>query len=335
MTWTRSANSKTAACTHHRRSIVVWCFTDGRPGHRRQIEGLIGQLAMRRPVSEHWIDVTTHQTLGRLSRIIPPRIDATNVLPDPQLILAAGHATHLPALAARRTRGGKSVVLMRPTLPTPLFDLCLIPEHDLLSLLGRYRRMHVIPTRGVLNPFMPSLTADPTQALLLIGGPSRHHGWSDAAMIEQVQEVVRLCPTNVQWTLTTSRRTPPTFLKKASETLGRDRCTLPIEVVAVERTSPDWLWQQLSQSQTVFVSEDSISMVYESLTVGADVGLLSVPRLRRRSRNARCIDRLQADRLVVGFDDWCVHRFEQRETVSFHEASRCADVVCERLLDAA
>src|SRR5690606_9436172 len=102
----------------------------------------------------------------------------------PHLIVAAGHATHLPALAARRARGGRAIVLMRPTLPTPLFDLCLVPEHDLLSLSGRLNRFRVVPTRGVLNPFEASADADQTTGLVLIGGPSKHHGWSDVDMLE-------------------------------------------------------------------------------------------------------------------------------------------------------
>jgi len=313
---------------------VVWCLADGRPGHRRQLEGLVSQLAERRLLSVHWLDVSAVSRTAQLREFVLGQFSAGEGHPDPNIIIGAGHSIHLATLAARRARGGQIIVLMRPSLPTSLFDLCLVPEHDLLSLSGRLIQSRVVPTRGVLNPFRPSQRSDPSQALMLIGGPSRHHGWCNDDILRQLQEIRRLSPTTVRWTLTTSRRTPASFLRQATEQLCDKSSASPLTIVPVEETPPDWLADRLSHAQTVFVSEDSVSMVYESLTVGADVGLLQVPR-RRQSRNSAGIDRLQADRLVVSFDDWCIDRFEHRQSAPFHEASRCADIVCERLLDAA
>jgi uncharacterized protein len=314
---------------------VIWCLADGRPGHRRQIEGLVAQLQLRGgPDEVHWIDVQPDERRRAFSDFVHRRFPAGERLPDPDLIVGAGHSTHLLLLAARRARGGRSVVLMRPTLPTILFDLCLVPEHDLLSPLGRLNSFHVVPTRGVLNPFLPSATADPATGLILIGGPSRHHGWSDVDLLAQLEQMRRLSPTNVTWTLTTSRRTPSEFEQRLRDDLHAPDGVPPLAVVPCAATGSGWLADRLSRSRTVFVSEDSISMVYEALTVGADVGVLKVPR-RARSRNAACIDRLIAERLVVSFADWCADRFEKRRREQFNEAARCADIVCERLLKAA
>jgi uncharacterized protein len=315
-------------------SLVVWCLVDGRPGHRRQIEGLVAQVQRRRQTQVCWIDVVSLHRRPTLRDLALRKFPAGNGLPDPHLIVAAGHATHLPSLAARRARGGRVVVLMRPTLPTALFDLCLVPEHDLLSLSGSLNRFRVIPTRGVLNPFLASATADSSTGLILIGGPSKHHGWSDDDMLHQLQQIRRLSPMNVAWTVTTSRRTPHEFQRRAQCELHAPSVSPAVNVIPFDVTGPGWLAERLSRSQTVFVSEDSISMVYEALTVGADVGLLHVPR-RRRSRNADCIDRLLAERYVVSFDGWCAERFENRRRERFNEAVRCADIVCDQLLGAA
>src|SRR5690606_16948988 len=88
--------------------IVVWCLADGRSGHRRQIEGLVAQLEHRRQLHVCWIDVTLLDRRQTLSDLFRRRFPAGETLPDPQLIVAAGHATHLPSLAARRARGGRS-----------------------------------------------------------------------------------------------------------------------------------------------------------------------------------------------------------------------------------
>ncbi len=73
---------------------------------------------------------------------------------------------------------------------------------------------------------------------------------------------------DVHWTLTTSRRTPVDFLAQ----LDVDRPQLT--VVPCAQTGPDWLPEQLARAAQVWVTQDSVSMIYEALTAGAAVGLL-------------------------------------------------------------
>ena len=110
------------------RPRVVWRFTDGKPGHENQTLGLLAALRERAPVDDHRIHVANCRA-GLLS-CLTGRVAFGEGLPDPDLIIGAGHATHLPMLNARRVRGGKVVVLMKPTLPVAWFDLCIIPAHD-------------------------------------------------------------------------------------------------------------------------------------------------------------------------------------------------------------
>ena len=308
-------------------AVIVWAITDGRAGHRSQIDGLVSQLKRRVPVDVHEIPGERLKFRRTCRDLFHSRFPAGISAPDPTLILAAGHVTHLPALAARRARGGNAVILMRPSIPCGMFDLCLIPEHDLHTGFGRLSRLNVVKTRGVLNAISKATNADASRGLILIGGPSRHHAWSDDAVLQQVTELITTAPSSVRWTLTTSRRTPFSLTHHVSE-LSRET----VNVVPLHETGPGWLAHQLATHQTVFVSEDSVSMIYESLTSGADVGLLSVPRVRR-SRVVRGIDGLIADQLVIPFEEWTRTRFERRQRAEFNEAARCADIVCSRLLD--
>ena len=81
--------------------LVIWAFTDGKPGHENQTRGLINALADLVTVETHWIKAgsavgTAWQTL----RGSFPPAD----LPAAQVLIGAGHATHIPMLLARRAR---------------------------------------------------------------------------------------------------------------------------------------------------------------------------------------------------------------------------------------
>jgi mitochondrial fission protein ELM1 len=130
----------------------------------------------------------------------------------------------------------------------------------------------------------------------------------------------------IQWTLATSRRTPASFLARLAQ-----HARTNLEVIPCTQTGPGWLPAQLAAARTVFVSEDSVSMVFEALSSAAHVGLLPVTR-RRTSRVVRGIDRLIEDRLVIPLEQWQSWRFKQRKPVVLQEADRCAAIVCERLL---
>lgn len=308
------------------RNTVVWCLGDGKPGHDSQVRGLIASLGERRRLDVRFLQAPSVWAAGR--GFFGSRFPPGEGLPDPQIIVAAGHSTHAAALAARRARGGRLVVLMRPTLPLSWFDLCLIPEHDLLQSPAGRIDDHVVLTRGVLNGVRPARQKIDGRGLVLLGGPSRHHGWDDNSVIEQVLAVSQ-ADRAVHWTLSTSRRTPTSVLDALNHSFLSN-----LEIVPCQQTPSGWVAQQLATSRTVFVTEDSVSMIYESLSAGADVGLLRVPR-RRVSRVIQGVDRLISERAVIPFEQWQEHRFAQRRPIVLQEADRCAQIVCERLLNAA
>ena len=298
------------------RPLVLWWFSDGKAGHDNQSRGLLEALARLRPV-----EIVTSPLLSPAAALLAlagGRLTAWPDLPAPNLLVGAGHGTHLSLLAARRRRGGRAVVLMRPSLPLGLFDLCLIPEHDSPPV-----RANVLTTRGALNRIQPSPTLEPEQGLLLIGGPSTHFGWNDTGLREQIAAVLAADPA-MRWTLTTSRRTPASFL-----TACHDPADTRLTVVPVEASGPDWLPAQLARAGQVWVSADSVSMIYEALTAGAAVGVLEVPR-KRSSRISRGLDKLAGEGWITPFADWQRHPRLKRPTQIFNEAERCARWIVAR-----
>ncbi len=295
---------------------TLWLITDNKPGHRSQLQGLAQAMAARTAIETHWIDAppARHALLHWLSARFPPGAG----LPDPDFILVAGHRTHLAGLAARRARGGRLITLMQPSLPLGWFDLCIIPQHDTPPT-----RANVITTRGVLNTARPGPARQTDKGLFLIGGPSKHFGWDSAGLLAQIDAILTATP-DVHWTLTTSRRTPARTESALLALRARG-----VDVRPVSDTAPGWAMAQVACSAQAWVTEDSVSMVYESLTAGAATGLLAVPHLGA-TRIAAGVAELQREGLVTTFEAWQQKGVLHAPPERLAEADRVAEAVLAR-----
>jgi hypothetical protein len=295
---------------------TLWLITDNKPGHRSQLQGLAQALAARTAIETHWIDAPAGRSALRhwLTGRFPPGA----ALPAPDFILVAGHRTHMAGLAARRARGGRLIALMRPSLPLGWFDLCVIPQHDRPPA-----RANVIATRGVLNTARPNPEREADKGLFLIGGPSKHHGWDTPGLLAQIDAILAATPA-MRWTLTTSRRTPADT--ESALLALRDR---GVNVRPVRDTPPGWAMAQVARSAQAWVTEDSVSMVYESLTAGAATGLLAVPRLGE-TRITAGVAELQRAGLVTAFADWVRTGQLAAPLERLAEADRVAEAVLAR-----
>ena len=295
------------------RALVIWQLTDGKRGHERQSAGLIAALARRRALDVHRVDVSA----GRLAyalEFLTARFPHANGLPDPDFLIGAGRACQLALLAARRARGGRAVYLMRPALPWRCFDLCIVPRHDRPPLSSR-----ILISEGPLNPLQPARVRDATLGLILLGGPSAHHGWDTRQVVQQIERIVGSEPA-LRWTITDSRRSPAD-LAVAIERLVGDKVTYR----RAAQTDVDWLPDILARAAQAWVSADSMAMLYEALTGGARVGLIEVP-VRRHDRIAG----VAADLIARGWVAPAGAQLPARAPVVLAEAERCAEVLLER-----
>ncbi|MCB1774564.1 MAG: mitochondrial fission ELM1 family protein [Gammaproteobacteria bacterium] len=295
--------------------MVVWRFVDGKPGHESQSAGLVRALVERRDTRVFDLPVQGRRR-SWLSLLLGGRC-ADASLPDPDLLVGAGHATHPALLACRRSRGGRAVVLMRPSLPLRWFDLCIVPEHDAVA-----PRLNVILSRGALNSAKPVAVGRGDAGLVLVGGPSAHHGWSTAGLREAVAALLQKDPRD--WTIATSRRTPADTVEALRELAdGRVRLVTP------EQTAPGWLVGQMGLHAVAWVTEDSVSMLYEALTAGAACGVLPVPA-KRPGRVQRGLQRLLDEGVVTSFSAWRDGRELVASDPPLDESGRCADWILDR-----
>ena len=266
------------------RALVVWQWTDGKRGHERQCDGLLQALAERRSLDHHLLPVPS-SPLQRLCGFLGASLPALRGLPNPDLILGAGRACALPMLAARRARGGRVVCIMRPQLPPACFDLCIIPRHD-----GVAPSAHVELSEGPLNAMRPAASREAGLGVILLGGPSAHHTWDERAMLAQVARVLAARP-DMRWLATDSRRSPTSLAARLAAHDG-------LSFFSHRDTAPDWLPSLLARAEQVWVSADSVSMIYEALSAGARVGVLDVP-VQRADRISAIAGDLLARGLVM------------------------------------
>lgn len=292
-------------------NTIIWRLVDGKPGHENQSLGLAHALQRVRPCQV--IDIPVSGKLTPLVNWLSGIWPAGRGLPLPDLLLGAGHRTHLHMLAARRAFGGKAVLMMQPSLSVGLFDLCLIPEHDRYQGGGRY-----LQTRGVLNPLHASGAHHANQSLIMLGGPSKHCGWDNQALMQNITKLLADNP-EIHYTLTTSRRTPVESLQAAQLLSAHN-----LQVVPFQDTAPGWVAKQLADVGSAWISEDSVSMVYEALTARVAVGTLPVP-IKRQNRVSNGLQQLLMEGLIVRFDDQQAYQQILHPVSGFIEADRCAE----------
>lgn len=282
--------------------LVVWRIVDGKPGHENQSAGLVGALS--RLVDLECIDVRCAG--GRPAG------------PRPDLLIGAGHKTHWKLFWWSFFSRAKSVVLMNPSLPAGLFDLCLVPEHDLKG--GQARRANVIPTKGVLNAIRPGKKTKPAVGLILIGGASKEYSWDGPALKKAIETVVREDP-SINWLVTDSRRTEAGFLLSLDGWITK---------YPHKKTGRGWLAEKLAAATKCWVTEDSVSMIYEALTSGARVGLLPMPLKGKPGRVARGIERLVESGQVLRFGERRPAGGVAASPGTLREADRCAELIVEK-----
>ena len=293
-----------------RRSTVVWRFSDGKPGHDNQSRGLVHALAQRLPLQTFDIALAARRTRWLDWPLRRCRNGAG--LPTPDLLVGAGHATHAALLACRRARGGRSVVMMRPSLPLACFDLCVIPSGP-----------HVFVTRGALNTVQPGPATREGYGLVLVGGPSSHYDWQLPPLLAQIEQI--LTSDARAWRIVTSRRTPAATeqaMRELAERTGH-RLVLPGD------TDRAWLPGQMAGAAVVWITEDSVSMLYEALTSGAACGVLAVPT-RRQGRVQAGVQQLIGQGIVTPFQAWRQGQALRPPVPPLDEAGRCAEYIVQR-----
>ncbi|MDE2421997.1 MAG: mitochondrial fission ELM1 family protein [Gammaproteobacteria bacterium] len=303
----------------------IWHLSDHKAGHVAQARGLFVALE-RCGITVNVLDISvsevssfalmmrffSHGRIGQLPSILQGQS-------APDLIVGVGHATHWPLILLKSCfPKAQSVVLMRPTLPISWFDFAIVPAHDYVDPEPKVSD-HVFVSKGVLNPLTNQHRHEKNRHLILIGGASKRYAYSEEVLIQQIATLLdalsnKTTPQTV--ILTTSRRTPSSFLDHSFFKNKPNN----LQVFPVTETPQGWLFEQLQLAETVWVTRDSGSMLFEALTAGCHVGLLTMPQIKEDTVT-RATDLLSEQRFFLPLNAY-LDREEFRAMPQLQEADR-------------
>lgn len=256
--------------------------TDGKAGHRSQALGLY-QAMQRLSKQALSFEEITAESLSRFNLFLARGHKQHPLIQQqPDYIFSVGSHTQLKALLLGQVfPQAKTVVLMKPKFPLQWFDYVIVPQHD-----GLAEQDNVIVTQGALNPITNEKRHQKKRILIALGGSSKRHQWQDEKVLQAIKSIVSNNPKS-QIILTTSRRTPKAFLTQLTHQSFADKLT----IFPVEETPQGWIFEQMQQAEAVWVTEDSVSMIYEALTAGCKVGVIEIERLKQ-DRITQSVDEL-------------------------------------------
>ncbi len=284
--------------------------SDGKAGHRSQALGLFKAMQKQTHIELTFEEISIDQLalLSLLTAYKKQKHAAVSQPPD--YIFGVGSHTQLRVfLMGKVFPQAKTVILMKPNYPLSWFDYVVIPEHDGVAEQG-----NVIVTQGALNPIENEQRHMPNRILIALGGSSKRHLWNADKVLSAIEQIVQQ---NMQCEiiLTSSRRTPADFLA----TLAQQSFASQVQIFPVEQTPQGWIFEEMQKAEAVWVTEDSVSMIYEALTAGCKVGLIQIDRLKE-DRITRSVQHLIDQKLVSNARQIA----ELYSTTTFKEAERVA-----------
>jgi len=315
--------------TEDKPPMKVLAFFDGRPGHEKQTRGILYELG--RLVDLKVVEIRVKRkglpgSIAELAGLLAARgAKGTKDHQGIDLLIGTGSSTHVPMLRNKKLAGIPAVTCMTPaSYLRPCFDLCFVPLHDGVKDGG-----NMVTTIGPPNCSRPSGDKDPCRGLILVGGvDKKSHRWFSAEVVGQVREIADRHQ-DILWTVGSSPRTP---IETVEMLTAVARVSANIEFIRYEATSPGWIEQQYARSRHVWVTADSMSMVYEALSAGCKVGLLPVEWLSSANKFKRSADYLTAHGLAVVYSAWLSGQqaVGSENDEPLHEARRCAEEIVKR-----
>lgn len=310
------------------KAFKVGVFYDGRPGHEKQTQGILDSLSKRIPIitTEFRIEQKSmiNEVVNWLLYFLTPQRFPDKQEQEYDLLIGTGSRTHIPMLTLKKKY---DIPVLTAMSPSPLllnrFDLCFVPVHD-----GLPDGSNIFQTIGPPNVSTVGDHHHPDKGLILIGGiDEKSHYWDSGTLKTQLLNLFK-DQTIRQWTVTSSPRTPDET-NQMVEILADNNQN--VSFFPFETTEKGWIEQQYNLNKYIWVTADSMSMVYEALSAGCHVGLLPVKWKKKKSKFRRSENFLIDEGYVIAFDAWVSNKGKKWPSkVGINEADRCAQEIIDR-----
>lgn len=310
-----------------------WVVTDGKIGMESQCVGLAEALGLvpeikRLVTRAPWRWLTPALWPAGFGAVDPAGDRLTPPWPD--LVIATGRQSVVPALAIKRASAGRTflVQIQRPGVAPSRFDLVVTPAHDRLA------GSNVIETRGAMHrisaarlaadapAFAPGLAHLPRPLVaVLLGGPNKVYRWTDAVTARLGDGLVRLCEAHgCGLAVSASRRTEEAAFARLRARLDG----LPA-VFWREGDGPNPYFGWLALADAIVATADSVNMVSEACSTGKPVFVMPLDGGSAKFR--RFHDALAASGMTRPFTG----RLESWSYAPLDETARVAGEIAARL----
>jgi len=312
--------------------ISCWVVTDGKPGMENQCLGLAEALALtpvikRVKLRAPWRQLSPWLRFGKRFAAGP---NGDGLAPPwPELLIATGRHSVVPALSVKQRSGGRTftVQIQDPVIDPGHFDVVVVPAHD------RLRGANVLVTEGALHRVTPERLAAAAARLgprydhlprpriaVLVGGDNGVYRLTPTVMGDFAERLAGLArTTGAGLMVTPSRRTGTD-----NEAILRARMR-EVASVVWDGTGENPYFAFLGLADAIVVTCDSVSMVSEACATGKPVYL--VPLAGGSPKFQAFHDRLAATGIVRQFDG----SFETWHYPALDDTARVADEVRRRL----
>lgn len=328
----------------------VWAVSDGRAGNAAQVRAVLQALGDTR----RWIQIAHINGESHRSEplTLSPRLPWTLLPADkwpsplaslpknqrdlltppwPTIWIAAGRRSAALTRAVRELSGGKTltVQILDPRIPSENFDVLVTPAHD------ETNGPNVIQTIGSPSYFAPDLIEDAGQsfadladernksAIVILGGNSRTHTFTDAAAERLESQLRILAGQGWRLRITTSRRTPVPIVSRFRSMA--DEVGARFWAGPEDGDNPYLAW--LVFSDCAIVTEDSANMLSDAAWHDLPI---HIARLEGRSKK---FDSLHQSLIDHGAARWFGGTLETWSYPALREADRVADAIVEKLLE--
>ncbi len=311
------------------KELRIVALLDGRPGHEKQTMGIISALRHRCPLEIVPIKLGPFSLLDEIvqtCRLFLPGNTSSPVdsqIDKADLLIGTGSRTHLPMLLYKKKYAIPAVICMMP--PVYLqhrFDLCFVPEHDGIAEEG-----NIMLTVGAPNCSINKRTHQLECGLILLGGiDTKSHHWNSRQIVAMVEKIVSF-DTDKRWTVSSSPRTPQDTVDLVTGLVHKHD---NMQFFDYRETPAGWIEEQYDKNSVVWVTADSISMIYEAVSAGCRVGLLPMQWLRKTGKFGRNEHILIKKKLVTPFAAWEQGNIAWGDKRELNEAQRCAERILQK-----
>jgi len=307
------------------KSVVdVVIVVDGRPGHEKQSFGIVQSLGKRISVKTTIIDISKRDFGGQVLSYIKLLFSFGSYdfsLPEnADLVIGTGTRTHSTVLNIKKHFQIPAITCMTPGRHLRhLFDICFVPEHD-----GSRKRDNYFFTCGAPNNCVDKKQHQEKKGLILLGGvDDNSHTWDSNVIGKKIAQIISR-EKDINWVISSSPRTPQVTIERMKNITNNADNVLFFDY---KDTHKGWIEKQYKECATVWVTSDSISMLYEALSSGCRVNMIQMPWKKNSGKFKRNEDLLIEKSLVTPFSSWEREEVKQPVLSHLNEAQRCADYI--------